>query len=523
MMWYINNCSQALKSSVEIRTESSKMMPSHDGRSVKTDNIFTNLTVYYADEKQEKKEQAKDLGRSEQLQEYTKRTMSCKVEKYEDIFIDMKGENPKLLLTGKAGIGKTLLCEKVIRDWSMNRLFQKENTPNIQFAYLLKFRQLSLQGDKKMNLQELLNCSPLLDHNSVINDSLFEHLIQNPSKVLIILDGFDECSEEHRKQIASDYEEQYPNDSKEKMPIPALCSKLIRGKVLRNSVVLVSSRPGKAEKLGKVQFDRYVEISGFSPEQVIEYVDKYFSEPGKEQTKKVVREHVEKNENLISFCHIPLSSLLLCWCLEWRISRSGITENLPDKITYLYDEVVKVLVKKLHANLKYSEMSEYAKKIANETINKLAKLAANLLKESKYIFDEQDMKKLGLTEDEIENLKVSGILHCDPGIRTTPLQTKAEFSFTHLTLQEYLSSYFFVKNKEIPEKVSGQTFVFMCGLLSRKKHGEKLMNKLIQQVAPKDREDNVNKLLMLQCLYEYGEQELTKQTINNLYYRYCNR
>ncbi|XP_031567289.1 uncharacterized protein LOC116302196 [Actinia tenebrosa] len=260
-------------------------MAAHYVTGAKTDEIFTNLTVYYADKKQEKKEQAKDLGRSELLQGYTKRTMDRKVEKYENVFNDMKGENPKLLLIGKAGIGKTFLCEKVIRDWSMNRIFQNENTPNIQFAYLLKFRQLSKQGDKEINLQELLNCSPLLDDNSVIDDSLFEHLIQNPSKVLIILDGFDECSEQHRKQIASDFEKKYPNDSKKEMPIPALCSKLIRGKLLRNAVVLVSSRPGKAEELGKIKFGRYVEISGFSPEQVIEYVDKYFGGPGKEQTR----------------------------------------------------------------------------------------------------------------------------------------------------------------------------------------------------------------------------------------------
>ncbi|XP_031555348.1 uncharacterized protein LOC116292220 [Actinia tenebrosa] len=231
-------------------------------------------------------------------------------------------------------------------------------------------------------------------------------------------------------------------------------------------------------------------------------------------TNLTVREQVEKNENLISFCHIPLLSFLLCWCLEWRISRSGITENLPAKITDLYDDVVKVLIEKLHANLKYSEMSEYAKKIAEETINKLAKLAANLQKESKYIFDEEDMKKLDLSEDEIKNLKVSGILHCVPGIRITAFETKAEFSFTHLTLQEYLSASFFVKYKEIPEDVSNQTFVFMCGLLSKKKDGEQLMNKLIQQISPKDNRFKLNKLRMLQCLYEYGEQELTTITMS---------
>ena len=341
--------------------------------------------------------------------------------------------------------------------------------------------------------------------------------------MLILLDGFDEYSQQHREQITSQtFEESYPNDSSAKMPIPALCSKLMRGKLFENSVVLVSSRPGEAEDLGEISFDRHVEISGFSPEQVTEYVDKYFSEPEKEQTRNTVREHVEKNENLVSFCHVPLLSFLLCWCLEWRISQSGITGKLPAKITDLYDEVVKVVVQKLHANLKYLEMSGNTMKIARDTLGKLAKLAASLLKEKKYIFDEEDMKKINLTEDEIANLKVSGILHCVPGIRISAFETKSEFSFLHLTLQEFLGASFFVENKEVPEKekATGQTFVFMSGLSSREKDRE-LMGKIIQQITPRDDEDDVTKLLMVQCLYEYADDELTKQTINNLYHTYC--
>ena len=101
-----------------------------------------------------------------------------------------------------------------------NRLFQNENTSNIKFAYLLKFRQLSKLGDKGMNLQELLNCSPLLDDHSIIDDTLFEYLTKNPSEVLILLDGFDEYSQQHRGQIVGDFEEEYSNNSRAKMPIP---------------------------------------------------------------------------------------------------------------------------------------------------------------------------------------------------------------------------------------------------------------------------------------------------------------
>ena len=204
------------------------------------------------------------------------------------------------------------------------------------------------------------------------------------------------------------------------------------------------------------------------------------------------------------------------------VSQSGIKGKLPAKITDLYDEVVKVVVQKLHANLKYLKMSVNTVKIAQDTLGKLAKLAASLLKEKKYIFDEEDMKKINLTEDEIANLKVSGILHCVPGIRISAFETKSEFSFIHLTVQEFLAASFFVETKEVPEKeeATGQTFVFMSGLSSREKDRE-LMRKIIQQITPRNKLDDVNRLLMVQCLYEYADDELTKQTINHLYYTYC--
>ena len=56
-------------------------------------------------------------------------------------------ENVKsIIVIGKAGIGKYLFCQKVIRDWANNELLQvRENSeiPDLKFVYLLSFRQLN--------------------------------------------------------------------------------------------------------------------------------------------------------------------------------------------------------------------------------------------------------------------------------------------------------------------------------------------------------------------------------------------
>jgi predicted NACHT family NTPase len=278
-----------LKTAIKSQTDfQPKLMG--DVASARTDDMFTNLTVYY-----DRNPLKIDLSGKEQFQEYNKRS-GTSVKKCKDIFIDTQSNPTSILVTGKPGIGKTLFCQKLIRDWAFDRLFEQEENnkviPDIQFAYLLTFRQLSLLGEKELNLREVLNCLTLLDEHSKIDDSLFEYLIANPSKVLIILDGYDEYSEQHRKEIADDSEQEYPNDPREKMPIPALCSKLIKGKILRGSVVLVSSRPDEAGAIGKINFDRYVEVTGFSSQQVTEFVEKYFSKTEKEETKNTVLEHI---------------------------------------------------------------------------------------------------------------------------------------------------------------------------------------------------------------------------------------
>ena len=107
-----------------------------------------------------------------------------------------------------------------------------------------------------------------------IDDSTFEYIVKHPKEVMIILDGYDEYSQQD--YIAGNLEEQYPNDARRKMPVAALCSKLIKGKILKEAIVIITSRPDESNKTGGSRFKRCVEIAGFSSEQVKEYIEKYF-------------------------------------------------------------------------------------------------------------------------------------------------------------------------------------------------------------------------------------------------------
>ena len=55
---------------------------------------------------------------------------------------------------------KSLFCQKLIRDWADNKLFQSRanaEVPDFKFAYLLTFRQLNLLGDDPVTLEDILS------------------------------------------------------------------------------------------------------------------------------------------------------------------------------------------------------------------------------------------------------------------------------------------------------------------------------------------------------------------------------
>ena len=502
----------ALKASIKSQTEfQTKLLASPTISSVKTDDIFTNLLI----QRGRKPVDTTNMGRQERLRQYGQVSETHRVKHCQEIFIRASDgdQNPKsILLTGKAGIGKTLFSQKLMRDWADDKLFQTQTNaeiPNFKFAYLLTFRQLNLLKNDSVTLRELLSCSSVLDEHSSIDESLFEYIVNHSEDVLIVFDGYDEYSQQD--YIASDLDEEYPNNAHKKMPVAALCAKLIKGKILRGSDVMITSRPDESDKMNRIHFDRYVEITGFSEQQVKEYIGKYFQE--NENMKNAVIDHITKNEDLVSFAHIPVLCFLMCSYMEYILKESMSTAVLPVKTSDLYFEVVNRFV-----------LDHNKKEIPSEvTLDKLSELAAQLLLEKRFLFVEEDMKNFRL--EEIENLRASGLLHCGPPFRKSFSQVTKHFCFTHLTLHEYLAACCFVKRRKIPstQSVSSMVLQFMSGILSKEKDSE-LMEKLLEALpSSNDRKDI---LLRAKCLTEYKEKEFAKNVVKKhpkLFYSGGNR
>ena len=499
----MSTVSEAVIKSIKKQTEFlPKLLNVSTIPSLRTDEIFTNLLIQSGRKPVGKVEYT---GRRDRLVDYS-RVSGTQVKESQEIFFRTVNDesNPKrILLTGKAGIGKSLFCQKLLRDWANDELFKpgprNREFPDFVFAYLLTFRQLSLLGEQNVSLQDILNCCTLLDDQCRMDDLLLQYLVNHPEEVLIIIDGFDEYS--LQDYIVGNTHERYPNSCQEKMPVAALCAKLINGQILDQSTVLVTSRPDESDKLCEVRFHRNVEITGFSQQEVTEYIKRYFRE--NESMKNIVLEHITENEDLLSFAHVPVLCALMCSHFEWILKASNSSEDLPVKISELYSEVLTVFERN-HIKKKQTVLGE-------STLDKLSDFAAQSPLWRKFEFTEEEMKRLNLEEIDVEALRRGGLLHCGPPFMISISQTTKYFCFTHLTVHEYLAARSFVKGREIPKDVSTMVLQFIAGILSKTKDSI-LMEELLKKLPFSEKK----LLLQAQCLCEYNDKEFARNHFSQL-------
>ena len=494
--------SEVVKKSIKKRTEFlPKLLNVSTIPSLKTDDIFTNLLIQHG---RKPVGEVEYTGRRDRLVDYSRVSGTQVKESQEIFFRTVDGEsNPKrILLTGKAGIGKSLFCQKLLRDWANGKLFKPPRNrefPDFAFAFLLTFRQLSLLGEQTVSLQDVLNRSTLLDDQCHIDDLLLQYLVNHPEELLIIIDGFDEYS--LQDCIVGNTHERYPNSCKEEMPVAALCAKLINGQILGQSTVLVTSRPDESDELCReFRFHRNVEITGFSEQEVSEYIERYFVE--NESMKNIVLEHITKNEDLLSFAHVPVLCALMCSHFEWILKAANSSEDLPVKVSELYSEVLTVFER--------NHIKKTQTVLGESTLDKLSDFAAQSLLSRKFEFTEEEMKRLNLEKVDVEALRRGGLLHCGPPFMISISQTTKYFCFTHLTVHEYLAARSFVKGREIPEDVSIMVLQFIAGILSKTKDSN-LMVELLKKPPIKGK-----LFLQAKCLREYNDKELARNHFRQL-------
>ncbi|CAB4043138.1 Hypothetical predicted protein [Paramuricea clavata] len=435
---------------------------------------------------------------------------SIRLENIDDLFYPnrdtMKEEFPRsILVIGRPGIGKTVLTEKILRNWANG--IDEYYYDTVAFSF--KFRWLNENFNKLANisLKTFLRFGTRLNEETF--ESIYEEIAKEPEKAILIFDGLDEY---HGDLISClDQSRLIPNDPNTDTSAINLFIKLVLGDLLKGATVVVTSRPTADGFYSRLEFDRNVEIIGFTSDKIEEYVSRFCDNNNTSDLKTKIWNHIKTSSELLNLCYIPINCFIVCVTLSGRLIDSdqrNETGALPTTLTELYQTAIDHFEKHNHRSADRNST-------AHEALKKLQRLAFLGMESGQLIFDQVlfDVK-----------MKTSGLLNSlsNP---IFPLQT--QFCFIHLTIQEFLAARHVTETfvplqikKFISDHVeSGKWHLiihFIAGLLSKKRFHREYKDCIFAigeslQVTHGKIELNYNEVFVMKCLREVDDEEIVKE------------
>lgn len=325
---------------------------------------------------------------------------------------DDHGISPSsVILQGNSGNGKTFTVQKIMMDWASGDLYNGL----FDVVFHLKCKEINRIPDKK-SLVEILSYSC-----SLPSDQISQMLQETPEKVLFIVDGFDEL-----KLTQDYYDTSAHNDLLQKAPpVLTLCA-LLKGRILPESFLLVTSRSTATDTLKNLLKgpQRFAEIMGFSEKAVEEYFQKFFQNEelfGKAYT------FVKTNEPLITACSIPVVCWIICTTIKERFRYGAAATSGLETTTSIYVDFVCTLLKHHCQGLNQSVPT---------LLRSLGQLAEKGMLEQQVLFDEESVNEM------VSDPAGSPFL-CKFLFKRRICQ-ETMFSFMHLSFQEFFTALYYV-------------------------------------------------------------------------------
>ena len=316
-----------------------------------------------------------------------------------------------ILIEGAPGIGKTVLSKEIAFQWASNNLLS-----NKKLVFLVSLRDLNSKNVKSLE--------DLMDHVFKINvtNSLAKYLCKTNGKdVTIILDGYDEMSEENRKN--------------------SLIADIINFNVLPECGLIITSRPTASVYLHD-KADCRVEILGFTEADRLEYIEHALQ--GNDNKIKEIKSYLESHSTINALCYIPLNmTILLSLFEETSSSSQANTSRLPNTQTEMCEKFISTIIRRFMNKILQTEFVS-APELSdlpephNKVFHELSKLAYDALIKDQIVFTKQEIDKacphLVMRRDNWNGLGL--IRAAQHGIDSV------SFHFLHFSVQEYMAAYF---------------------------------------------------------------------------------
>lgn len=321
-----------------------------------------------------------------------------------------------IMVLGKAGMGKSLLAQKICLDWSNGMLAEYD------FVFRFDCRKLSLLLVEPCSLQRLL--LELSDGAPELGDNIYRYILQHPDKVLLIFDGLEELRDQDGHLPGSD-----SPSRRELVGLGEVLARLFQKKLLSGCTLILMVHPKDKSHPYVSKTDKVLELLGFSTQQIDSYLARYFE--GSPSAGKLVN-IIKSHPYLFSHCSNPGLCRFIC---EFVFETGG--HELPSTLTRL---LVKFFLHKLGCNIDGATLPSH------HSITSLAKVAWSSSHTHQGVL-------LGhhFPSSEIQDLAVrAGIVQ--PFTFSLRSRTESGYTFSSLVVQNFLVALHLVLTQEIKDK-----------------------------------------------------------------------
>ena len=333
-----------------------------------------------------------------------------------------------VLIEGDPGMGKSTYCQKLVFDWARKECREwDESFPRIDVLLFLRCRGI------KSTIWDAIEDQILpVEIKPEEKEMFFQFVKENPSKVLLVLDGLDEADPQKLEMYL----------------------KLIQKKQLPGCYIVLTSRHEAGSKV-RPYTDTLLEIVGFRSDDAKCFIRKYFQRAehlAKKLISKVYHDFGEeedwdededsgeeedefeneylfyKDKDLAELMKNPLNTLLLCVIFE---DLQGI---LPTNRTQLYVDIVLFILRRYESKNGLSNRGKDLLLVYKEELMILGERALDSLRKQELYFDDHK-------GDTKESLLVKfGFLSIQSGgSKRAPCD---RYGFFHKSFQEFFSGYF---------------------------------------------------------------------------------
>ncbi|KAJ6439027.1 Protein zds1 [Purpureocillium lavendulum] len=348
----------------------------------------------------------------------------------------------RILIRGRAGVGKTTLCKKMVYDFMHDTKLHRSWAELFDRLLWVPLRRLKGRSGKSYNLGNLFHD----EFFSQCNDAESHRLVgamwdatqsQNGGRTLFILDGMDEISGEWNRDDAMH---------------------TFLETLLNQPNVIITSRPSGTLLTGLHPVDLELETIGFYPDQVEAYL---YADPKIKHRAKEIQSFLQGHWLIQGLVRIPIQLDALCY--TWDDFDPG---TVPDTMTGIYEAIAQRLWRKdavrmgkrhngqpvTHSHVGISNVEDFVEHeirlleglaftgLDNDVIEFTPKHRAAISRQFKHpsvLFDK--------TLPGLSFLRTSDSL---------PNNCNQNYHFLHLTFQEYFAARHFVRHWSLEQPLA---------------------------------------------------------------------